>query len=133
MAYATSTDLSDTFGFTPNNAQVLLDRASRDIDRALQTATYDVDGDGLPTDAAVAAAFKAAVVEQVAYYLEQGNKDGIRHGLQSGVPSNVSAGEIALSRGPSVGGDTTGLDWLGDQAQWILRSAPNITWGPIPV
>jgi hypothetical protein len=136
MAYATVQDLTDSnvLGYAaPANAQVLLDRASRDIDRALSTATYDVDTSGNPTDVAVIAALKDATLEQAAYQLESGNKTGIRHDLQSGVPSGTSAGLVELSRGPSVGGATADLPWLADQAAWILRSTQGIVWGPIPV
>ena len=123
MAYATEQDLTGVLDYVPANAQVLLDRASRDIDRAIQCAIYTTTGDGSPTDAAIAQALKAATLEQVAYNLEAGNKVGIRHDLQSGVPSGGSAGDVALSRGPSVGGATGDLPWLADQADWILRQA----------
>jgi hypothetical protein len=128
MAYATVQDLTDSgvLGYTgeaPANAQVLLDRASRDVDRAINSAVYSVDDDGLPTDSAVAEALKEATLEQVAYQLEEGNTNGIRHGLQSGVPSGSSAGLVELSRGQSAGGSTADAPWLGDQAEWILRQA----------
>jgi hypothetical protein len=123
MAYATVQDLGGVLSYTPANGQVLLDRASRDIDRAIQSAVYDVDDNGLPTLAAVITALKEATCEQVAYQLEIGNKDGIAHGLQSGVPSGTSAGSVQLSRGPSTGGATVDQPWLGDQARQILRAA----------
>lgn len=133
MAYATSTDLGGVLDYVPTNAQVLLDRASRQIDKALRLATYDIDTSGYPTDAAVTEALKAATCEQVAYNLEVGNKNGIPHGLQSGVPSSGQAGEFALSRGPSAGGATADQPWLADQAWTILRQTQGITWGLIPV
>jgi hypothetical protein len=123
MAYATVQDLVTLLGYTPGNAQVLLDRASRDVDRAIQSAVYAVDDDGLPIESTIARALQEATLEQVAYNLEAGNKTGIRHDLQSGVPSGGSAGDISLSRGPSVGGATGDLPWLADQADWILRQA----------
>jgi hypothetical protein len=128
MAYATVQDLVDSgvlgyAGGPPANAQVLLDRASDDVDRAINSAVYPVDVDGLPTDAAVTVAVRRATLAQVAYQLEQGNANGIRHGLQSGVPSGASAGSVELSRGQSAGGSTADAPWLGDQAEWILRSA----------
>jgi hypothetical protein len=130
VAYATVGDLDGPLDYVPANAQVLLDRASRQIDRAIQCAIYDVDDDGLPTDAAVTTALKEATCEQVAYNLEVGNKSGIPHGLQSGVPSGSSAGEIALSRGPSAGGASADQPWLGDQAASILRTAGLLGPGP---
>jgi hypothetical protein len=124
--YATVEELTGVDGpldYTPVNAQQLLDRASRDVRRATKCATYDVDGDDLPTDPVVLAAMKAATLEQVCFNLTAGNSEGIRHGLQSGVPSSTSAGEIDLSRGQSVGGATSGLSWLGDQPFEILQEA----------
>lgn len=124
MAYATVQDLTALLGYTaPANGQVLLDRASRDIDRAIQSAVYDVDDQGLPTVVAIATALKQATCEQVAYQLEIGNVDGIAHGLKSGVPSGTSAGLVELSRGPSTGGATVDQPWLAEQAQIILRQA----------
>jgi hypothetical protein len=123
VAYATTQDLSALLGYAPANGQVLLDRASRDIDRALQCAVYNVDDNGLPTDAANVTALKQATLEQVAYQLEIGNKDGINHGLQSGVPSGTSAAAVQLSRGPSTGGATVDQPWLGDQPRQILGAA----------
>jgi hypothetical protein len=124
MAYATVEDLPGVLGYpAPANGQVLLDRASRDIDRAIQCAVYDVDDNGMPTKAAIVTALKEATLEQVAYQLEIGNADGIAHGLQSGVPSGSSAGLVELSRGPSTGGATVDQPWLADQARQILRVA----------
>ncbi|MCW2639526.1 MAG: hypothetical protein JWP76_1832 [Dactylosporangium sp.] len=123
MAYATVQDLTDELGFTPGNGQILLDRASRDVDRAINSAIYATDSTGQPTDPTITKALKEATLEQVAYQLEVGNTDGIRHGLQSGVPSGASAGGVSLSRGQSVGGATSDLPWLADQAEWILRQA----------
>lgn len=130
MAYATVQDLDGPLDYVPANAQVLLDRASRQIDRAIQSAVYAVNTDGYPTDAAVAEALKTATCEQVAFNLEVGNKNGIPHDLQSGVPSGTSAGEIGLSRGGSVGGATGDLPWLSDQAAQILRQAGLIGQAP---
>lgn len=123
MAYATVGELTTALGYAPVNGQQLLNRASRDVDRAIQCATYETDSGGLPTDPAVLAALKTATLEQVAYQLTVGNADGVAHAMQSGVPSNESAGSISLSRGPSSGGSTDGLPWLGEQAGWVLRQA----------
>jgi hypothetical protein len=130
VAYATVEDLDGPLDYVPANAQVLLDRASRQIDRAIQCAVYDVDDDGLPTDAKVTTALKEATCEQVAYNLEVGNTSGIPHGLQSGVPSGSSAGEVSLSRGTSAGGASADQPWLGDQAASILRTAGLLGPGP---
>ena len=130
MAYATVQQLTDALGNTPPNASLLLDRASRDIDDALLCAVYDVDDNGDPTDVKHVTALREATIEQVAYNLEQGNKRGIRHGMQPGVPTGASAGSVDLSRGQSVGGSTLALPELGDQAWKILRTAGLVPAGP---
>lgn len=136
MAYATAVELQNGtgthpgLGYLPDNADQLLYRASRDVDRAVQTATYEVDDDDLPTDPVVLQALKEATIEQVAYNLSMGNADGIIHPMQSGVPSGESAGSISLSRGPSAGGSTDGLPWLGAQAGWILQQANLLNQAP---
>lgn len=131
MAYATVGELTTALGYTaPGNGQQLLDRASRDVDRAIQCATYDTDSGGLPTDPVVLAALKTATLEQVAYNLEVGNANGIVHAMQSGVPSGESAGSISLSRSPSAGGSTDGLPWMGPQAAWELQQAGLLGQGP---
>lgn len=132
MAYATVEQLVAALGHTPVGAQALLNRASGDIDAALLCSIYDVDDDGNPTDADVTAALRDATLEQVQYQLEAGNRRGIRHGLQSGVPSSSSAGEVDLSRGQSAGGSTTGLSRVGEQAWTILVSAGLTGEGPVP-
>ena len=125
MAYATTTELETRLGngYLPPNAQALLDRASRDVDRAIQTATYETDEDDLPTDPVILAALKEATLEQVCYQQEIGNTSGIAHPLQAGVPSGASAGTIDLSRGASTGGASLEYPWLGPQAAWILQQA----------
>ena len=126
-AYATVEELTAFMdGYEPPGAARLLDRASRDIDRLLLCATYDA------ADTDVVAAIKAATLEQVAYQLVQGNTDGIRHGMQAGVPTGSSAGAVDLSRGQSVGGDTAGLPLIGEQAWSALQAAGIRFQGPIP-
>jgi hypothetical protein len=126
-AYATVEELTAFMdGYEPPGAARLLDRASRDIDRVLLCAVYDVD------DADIQAVLKVATLEQVAYQLVQGNVDGIRHGLQAGVPAGSSAGAVNLSRGQSVGGDSSGLPLIGEQAWSALQAAGIRFQGPIP-
>jgi hypothetical protein len=133
MSYATVEELDAALGYTPNGAQRLLDRASRDIRRATKCAVYEVDDDDVPTDPVVLAAMKAACLEQVAYQLEVGNTSGIRHNMQPGVPSGTSAGSVDLSRGQSVGGNTERLPRIGEQVWSILQAAQLVPQGPIPV
>ena len=119
MAYATVAELTTRLGngYTPNNAQTLLDRATRDIDQALLAAIYDT------TDPAVVAALRDACLEQVVYNRTIGNEDGIRHGMQAGVPSGASAGTVDLTRGQSVGGSSVDQPRLGEQVWSILQQA----------
>jgi hypothetical protein len=119
MAYATIGELTTHLGngYAPNNAQALLDRATRDIDTALLSAIYDA------TDPVVIAALKDACLEQVVYQLEIGNVAGIRHGMQAGVPSGASAGTVDLSRGLSAGGSTVDQPRIGEQVFSILQQA----------
>ncbi len=127
MAYATAEELEAHLGYAPQGADRLLDRASRDIDRVLVCQVYDTEAED------IVAALKAATLEQVAYQLVQGNVDGVRHGMQPGVPTGASAGSVDLSRGQSVGGDTKALPLIGDQA-WAALQAVGLTGqGPIPV
>ncbi|WP_067483773.1 hypothetical protein [Actinomadura hibisca] len=125
MAYATVEQLEEALGYTVERAALLLDRASRDIDRVLRCSTYDTEADG------AVSALRAATIEQVAYQLAQGNADGIRHGMQPGVPTGASAGGVDLSRGQSVGGSTTALPLIGEQAWGILADAGLTGQGPM--
>lgn len=124
MAYATVEQLDAFLGYTPKNAVRLLDRASRDVDRATLCTVYDAD------DTAVTAALRVATLEQVAYQLSIGNSDGVAHGMQPGVPTGSSAGAVDLSRGQSVGGNSSALPWLGDQAFVELQRAGLTGQGP---
>lgn len=125
-AYATVEELEAHLGYEPEGADRLLDRASRDIDRLLLCAVYDA------TDEDIVAALKTATMEQVAYQLEQGNIAGIRHGMQPGVPTGSSAGAVDLSRGQSVGGNTSQMPLIGEQAWAVLQAAQIAFQGPIP-
>jgi hypothetical protein len=110
MAYATVSDLGDP---PPGNAQQLLERASRAIDRALLTARYD------PTDPAVVAVLKAATVEQVWGILAGGDKTGL--GI-SGTPQNFTLGRLSVQRGPGLAAAPTTAG-LVDQAFLVLQAA----------
>jgi len=118
MAYATVEQLTDELGYAPNNAQKLLDRASRDIDRVLMCSNYNT------ADSAVLTALQQATLEQVAWRLECGDVNGIRHDVQSGVASGPGAGSVTLSRtGNPIGAATSGTPFLGDQAWTVLQQA----------
>ena len=131
MAYATVTELTDFMDPepAPANAARLLDRASRDIDRALKCSVYDVDTAGLPTDQAVADALREATLEQVAWRLAQGDDEGL--GV-AGMYSSVSIGSVTLSRGSGSGGRSGGSasEDLSEQAEQILDGAGLLGFEP---
>jgi hypothetical protein len=116
MAYATVADLPAPI---PANAQQLLDRASREIDRALLTAVYD------PTDPVVVQALKDATLEQVAGTLASGDKTGL--GVTN-APQSFTIGKIAVQKTAAASASRTGA--LVDQAFAILQAAGLTGHGP---
>jgi hypothetical protein len=71
VAYATAAELAAApYNLTPANPDLLLDRASRDVDQALLCQVYDVD------DPDNVAALKTATLEQAAGYLDFGDRTG---------------------------------------------------------
>lgn len=128
MAYATIDELTDHIGRTPINAQLLLDRASRDVDRALLTAVYDVDDNGAATDPDVIAALKLATLEQVAAGLDAGNTTG--NGVT--VSGGFSIGKISVQ---AASGTQTGaarmVGPLWEQAWLVLQQAGLTGHGPM--
>ncbi len=118
-AYASQQDLADA-GLIPMpaNADLLLQRASRAIDRALFTSVYDI------TDTDVVEALKQATVEQVLGTLAGGDTAGL--GVTSKV-SQFSIGKVSATKqltsssGGSSGAPTTG--GVVDQAWTILAMA----------
>ncbi|RLL66991.1 hypothetical protein [Streptomyces sp. Z26] len=76
--YAQPADLTEYTGEEPpDGADRLLRNASRMLEaRALRTAWYDTDADGMPTHPAVRAALRDAVCAQVAWWGEIGDSSG---------------------------------------------------------
>lgn len=125
MAYATVADLTDFLDPdpVPANAQLLLDRASRDIDRALLTSVYDVE------DADNVAALKSACLEQVSGNLDAGDKKG----NGTNVPSSFSLGKLSVSRGGKGANAATQaikIKGLWEQAWLVLQLAGLTGQGP---
>lgn len=90
-SYANTQDFYDITGDDgprPDSLAQLLVRASRDVDRTLLTAVYDI------TDAATLTALKEATVEQAAWRIENGQETGINAGYHS-----VQIGSVNLTRG----------------------------------
>ena len=75
--YATTTDYADyLLDAPPAGARRSLAAASRRIDELILTACYDVDDDGLPTDADISAALTLATCAQAAHMREIGDPYG---------------------------------------------------------
>lgn len=126
MAYATEVDLQDYIDPVPDNAGLLLTRASRLVDRALLTAVYDVDEQGLPTDPKIAQALLEATCEQVASWDEAG-ETGTGAGDHY---ANASIGSVNLSRKNSQDGGGSAADTLCSQAAMVLQQAGLTGRGP---
>ena len=121
MAYATVDQLNTKLGRTPVNAQQLLDRASRDVDRAILCAVYD------PTDPAVVTALREATLEQVATNLDQGDVTGLG-GTQRG--RSFTIGRLNVQRSTSSDDRPARIGSLWEQAWDILQAAGLTGHGP---
>lgn len=117
-AYATSTDLANWMqAAPPADADRLLAQATVDVDDLLLTARYNVDADGMPTDAEVIAALRDATCELVSWWEETGDE----HGAAS-VYGSVSIGSVSLSRG-GAGGKGATTPRIGPKVRAILSNA----------
>lgn len=95
MSYATPDDLAKFLGTpAPANAQLLLDRATRLVRRAVMCAVYATDGNGTATDPTVVTALKNATLEQVSAWITLGSDGTPQQQYQT-----VTAGRISLGRG----------------------------------
>ncbi|MDT3395589.1 hypothetical protein RKE29_02805 [Streptomyces sp. B1866] len=125
--YATPEQLAAYTGTpAPAGADRLLARASEDVDAALVTAVYDVDADGNPTAAAVAAALAEATCAQVEYQVATGD-DGTG---AAGQWDAVSVGPVSLSGRKAGVPAASGVD-LAPRAHRALRRAgllPGVIW-----
>lgn len=100
--YATTVDYMNAIHEAPAgvNLRRALAAATRTIEGALLTALYETDSVTLlPTDTAVTAAIRDAVVEQARWAIEQGDP----YGLGVDVYQNASIGSLALGRGANGG------------------------------
>lgn len=120
MAHATSQEYADyTQTTAPTGIGLMLTRASRDVDRALLTAVYDVE-DGVATDADVLTALKEATIEQVASWVPAG-EDGTGAAV---VYTDVAIGSVKLSGRTSAGSSGgSGARPLAPQARQVLELA----------
>ncbi|MFJ8992622.1 hypothetical protein ACIRQH_19775 [Streptomyces sp. NPDC102279] len=128
-SYATTTQLANALHKAPPlDAVELLERATRLLDSDfLKAAVYDVDDDGMPTDAVVQAAFADAVCSQVEFWGEVGVETDVSGPLQG-----VVIGSVQLQYG--AGANRSGPDYYapgltralasipGDKLRWIAYS-----------
>lgn len=113
MSYATPADLVGIVEPVPAHAELLLARASRDVDRALLAAEYD------PTDPTVVAALKEATVEQVAGTLASGDKTGL--GVVT-TDTGFTLGKLSVQK-PAAAAVAPRTGALVDQAYAVLQAA----------
>lgn len=126
MAYATVEQLEAYPVVVPSgvDAELLLTRASRDVDRALLTAVYPVDDDGLPTEAAHVVALRNATIEQAAGMIAAGAYPGAQQ------PSGgFTIGKISMQRGVDTV-ERVARGQLYSQAWQILQAAGLTGGGP---
>jgi hypothetical protein len=110
----------------PADAAQLLARASRDVDKALLCAVYDVDTAGMPTAPAVAQALKEATLEQAAWRMRMG--DGAS---SAGKWSRVAIGSANLERRTDrTAPDEAAVGRLGADASEVLQLAGLLNNGP---
>jgi 3D (Asp-Asp-Asp) domain-containing protein len=125
--YATTADYATHLrAAPPTGARRALAEASRDIDDMLLTAVYAVDEDGLPTDAAVAAALRDATVIQADY----------RHGLGDAFGRDAGRlvagriGSVSVTRSGTPGGQGTPPRHA-PKAWQALQQAGLVGYGPM--
>lgn len=122
MAYATVAQLGIYLGTAvPGDGARLLDRASELIDRALLTAVYTVDSQGLALDSEVTAALKDATCAQVEFWLAGDEEDDVLGPLQG-----VAVGGMQLQYG--AGENRATPTYLAPRADRLLRACPFISW-----
>ncbi|MGW0869947.1 hypothetical protein ACWD3Z_05575 [Streptomyces sp. NPDC002740] len=119
-SYATTTQLANFLHAAPPlDAVKLLERATRLLDSDfLKAAVYDVDDDGMPTDAEVIAAFAEAVCAQVEFWGEVGEETDISGPLQG-----VQLGSVALQFG--AGDNRSGPDYYAPKLIRALQNVPS--------
>lgn len=124
--YATSSQYETYTGVTPapSDIEVRLRRASQFLDaQVLRLCWYEVDDDGLPTNALVAAAFADAVCAQVEWGVDVGDVTG----AAAVGWGTVTIGSATLSRSVT---STTGDEAPGRQiapAVWDALRSPDLT------
>lgn len=116
--YATSTDYANELHVAPPaGIRRALEVASGIVDQMLKTAYYDVDDDGMPTDAAVIAAMRRATCLQA----EFAGAAGDRNVVGAAKPASFSLGKLSVSRAQAAPG-TSGMGGIGPRGEWSQRA-----------
>ncbi|GAA1026827.1 hypothetical protein GCM10009557_05900 [Virgisporangium ochraceum] len=124
--YATTTDYATyLLAAPPAGARRALAAASREVDRMLLTAIYDVDDDGLPTDADVAEAMKLATCAQAEYAKLTGDANLVG----AGAITQVGLGSLSYTRAKAGVGVDGNPRWA--QAAWDLLQQAGLTGHPV--
>jgi hypothetical protein len=125
-AYASQVDLSEVLYPLPDNADQLLIRAAREIDRALLCATYDTEA------AATIAALRQASLEQIAGNAQDGDSTGLGGILTTSTDFNIGKLSVKRSSTPTTPVPRTGglVDqaWLTLQAAGLTGQGPGERW-----
>lgn len=123
--YATSTDYQAHTGQTPPaTIDQLLADATRMLEaRVLRLCWYEVDEDGMPTNATVLETIRAAVCSQAHWWVQVGDSTGA-----VGVGwSSVGIGSVNLSRaGPAVSGEDSPARQIAPSV-WDALQSPDLT------
>ncbi|MEE4598223.1 hypothetical protein V2J94_41380 [Streptomyces sp. DSM 41524] len=123
--YAAAADLQDYTGQAPPaDADQLLTRATRMLEaQVLRMCWYDVDADGMPTNATVLEAIRRAVCAQVQWWGELGDSIGAA-GVGWG---SVAIGSVNLGRSvTSVSGSDSAARQIAPQV-WDELQSPDFT------
>jgi hypothetical protein len=111
----------------PGRVQVMLQRASEDLDMALVAAVYPVNANGMPTDPMVIDLFMRACSAQCQFLLADNDPAGIKRQYSSTSMGGVSQTRIASMTGmqmPPLGPRAAQILHVGG----VLPSAPLISW-----
>lgn len=109
----------------PEDLDRLLTRASELIDDYCRTAVYDVDDDGLPTDADDIAALRDATCAQVEFWLAGDEEDDVL-----GPVDSISVGGLRIEYSANAG-ERIGVLALAPRAARILRAAGLYSGAPV--
>ncbi|MFF1416569.1 hypothetical protein [Streptomyces sp. NPDC058280] len=123
--YATAAAYEEYTGQAPpDDIDAVLARASRFLENTVfRLCWYKADGDGMPSDVVVAAAFSNAVCAQVEWWDETGDELGV-----AGMWGSVKLGSASMSTGSSSSGSagSAGGRTVADAALEALRG-PDMT------